>query len=217
MGGELVEGAVPADSSAGPADSASTSANPTPSSSPSPNQPDIESLVAALRSQCTLEEASRNLRGLLGNKKASEIGAIYADLEVTGSGGPAAKARALYEALFLGSEARLPALMDKFKLVLKACAPDEDAMAQACQLLALEHFVGVTEPHRIKETPFALKVLFEFGIIDEEVIEGWADSQKAGQKLLGIPAEVGKQVREAAEPFLTWLAEAESSEEDEDD
>lgn len=88
-------------------------------------------------------------------------------------------------------------------------------MAQALQLIALEHLVGVAEPVRTKEISFALKILFEYDIVHEEVIEGWAASTKASTKLLGVPTDVAKAVREAAKPFLTWLEEAESEEEDE--
>lgn len=72
-------------------------------------------------------------------------------------GGPPARARVLYDALFRGKEGKLQQLFEKHKFLLKACAPEGDDMAHASQLLALEWLVGVAEPERIKETPFAMK------------------------------------------------------------
>jgi translation initiation factor 5 len=49
--------------------------------------------------------------------------------------------------------------------------------------------------------------------VSEDVVTKWGS--KASKKYVDV--SVSKKIRKAAEPFLTWLAEAESDEDDDDD
>eukprot|EP00889_Picochlorum_renovo_P001912 jgi/Picre1/28942/NNA_004336.t1 len=62
---------------------------------------------------------------------------------------------------------------------------------------------------RMKEIPFILKYLFEEDIIDEEIIIGWHHKANAGA-VLGVSPEDAKAIRDAAQPIVQWLEEAET-------
>ena len=58
-----------------------------------------------------------------------------------------------------------------------------------------------------------LQLYYVADLVSEEVVTKWGS--KASKKYVDL--STSKKVRKAAEPFLTWLAEAEEEESDEDD
>lgn len=75
----------------------------------------------------------------------------------------------------------------------------------------VERFIGLRgreNPDIYPQTPKILMVLYNEEIVTEEVITKWGT--KASKKYIDLPTS--KKVRKSAEPFLTWLAEAESDE-----
>lgn len=58
-----------------------------------------------------------------------------------------------------------------------------------------------------------LQLYYHHDLISEEVVTKWGS--KASKKYTDI--STSKKVRKAAEPFLTWLAEADSEEESSDE
>jgi len=74
-----------------------------------------------------------------------------------------------------------------------------------------ERFIGKDHPELIKVVPTVLMTYYDEDLITEEVVIKWGS--KASKKY--VDTATSKKVRKAAEPFLTWLAEAESEDEDE--
>jgi translation initiation factor 5 len=54
--------------------------------------------------------------------------------------------------------------------------------------------------------------LYQEDLIDEETLQKWGT--RASKKYVDLATS--KKVRKAAEPFLTWLAEAQSDDEDDE-
>ena len=65
------------------------------------------------------------------------------------------------------------------------------------------------------QTPKALKLLYDEDVVDEEFLQAWYAKPNAA-KVLEVPEEAAAAVRKAAQPFITWLEEAEEDESDEE-
>lgn len=75
----------------------------------------------------------------------------------------------------------------------------------------IERVIGKDHPELTAHASKILMVFYEHDLITEEVVAKWG--AKPSKKY--VDKETSKKIRKAAEPFLTWLAEAESDEESE--
>ena len=79
-----------------------------------------------------------------------------------------------------------------------------------------ERFVGINgkdKPELYTQLVKILQLYYHFDLVSEEVVTKWG--AKASKKYIDLATS--KKVRKAAEPFLTWLAEASEEEDDSDD
>ena len=75
-----------------------------------------------------------------------------------------------------------------------------------------ERFVGNDHPELIPQVPKILLSYFQEDLISETVLKNWGS--KASGKYVDIATS--KKVRKSAEPFLEWLENAESDDEDDE-
>lgn len=79
-----------------------------------------------------------------------------------------------------------------------------------------ERFVGLNgkdKPELYSQLVKILQLYYHFDLVSEEVVTKWG--AKASKKYVDLATS--KKVRKAAEPFLTWLAEASEEEDDDSD
>ena len=69
---------------------------------------------------------------------------------------------------------------------------------------------------RAIQAPHALKEMYELDLIDEDIITAWAGKADAG-RILGVPADAAKSLREKVAPVVEWLAEDDEDDDDDDD
>lgn len=143
---------------------------------------------------------------------AAELEAVVKDVP----GGPAARMKALFEALFcdLPEGEKLATAVTAKAAFLEPWA--SDAAGQLAQLVALEHLLGVTLRARVKEAPLVLKAMYDADLAEEDLILAWYNKPSAGI-VVGVPGDAAQEVRAAAKPFADWLEEEDDSEDDSDE
>lgn len=158
-----------------------------------------------------LEPEERVRKFIDTGKPALELLELLGDLEIPG--GLVGKMKVFYAALLGGREGKVAdriAPLDKYVLALK-----QDDTHQACNLIALEHYVTTVEPEYMSEMPFLLKMLYEEDLVEDHVIVQWGGAAKAAKKY-GVDVDSAAKVRESCEKVLEWLDE-DSDEEDEEE
>ena len=76
-----------------------------------------------------------------------------------------------------------------------------------------ERFIGNEHLELISHVPKILLAYYQEDLVSEAVLKNWGC--KASKKYVDI--STSKKVRKSAEPFLEWLENAESDDEEEDD
>jgi len=76
-----------------------------------------------------------------------------------------------------------------------------------------ERFVGKEHPKLVPQVPQILMACYQEDLITEAVLKNWGS--KASKKYVDLATS--KKVRQAAQPFLGWLENAESDEEEEEE
>jgi translation initiation factor 5 len=76
-----------------------------------------------------------------------------------------------------------------------------------------ERFVGVEKPALISQVPAILAKYYEHDLLSEDAIKKWGS--KASKRYVDLATS--KKVRKSAEPFMEWLENAESDEEESDE
>jgi len=97
------------------------------------------------------------------------------------------------------------------RLMLRFC--HENQKAQKYLMGGIEKTIETFKDTFLAKTGGILKAFFDHDILDEEVITEWG--KKVSKKY--VSKDLSEQIHKKAEPFLTWLKEAEEESEDEDD
>ena len=75
----------------------------------------------------------------------------------------------------------------------------------------IERFVGKEHPKLISQVPKILLAFYQEDLISEAVLKNWGS--RASKKYVDLATS--KKVRKSAEPFLEWLENADSEDEEE--
>jgi len=93
----------------------------------------------------------------------------------------------------------------------------DDLKAQKYLIGGVEQVIGLHKDVLLPKVPNIFKIMYDMDILEEKVLLEWGG--KVSKKY--VSKELSQEIHTKAEPFLTWLKEAEeeeeSSEEDEDD
>ncbi|GAA5833474.1 hypothetical protein JCM11251_003505 [Rhodosporidiobolus azoricus] len=145
-----------------------------------------------------LEEEGKEVTNGEIFKRSQEVGKAYKVLA------------SLVPALFTAEV--LKELPGRLPLLAKMTTNDKEAKAL---LGGFERLFGSDEliDQREQLVPKALLQLFEADVLEEEFLLDWGAHVSSKY----VAKDVSKKVRKAAEPFLSWLKEAESEEESDDE
>ncbi|KAK9457992.1 domain found in IF2B/IF5-domain-containing protein [Dipodascopsis uninucleata] len=101
----------------------------------------------------------------------------------------------------------LAQIKDRAPLIKKLMASENHEKAF---LGGTERFIGLERQELIPAIPKILHQYYNYDLVSEETILKWGS--RASKKY--VEKDISKRVRKAAQPFLTWLEEAESEEEE---
>lgn len=84
---------------------------------------------------------------------------------------------------------------------------------QKSLLGGIERLVGLTFPSLLPKVPMILKMLYDKDLIEENVVLKWG--AKPSKRY--VDKEISRKIKKLAQPFLTWLEEAEEESSDEEE
>ena len=116
----------------------------------------------------------------------------------------------LLEALFDEDEAVPPQIKAKKDYLAAAC-PDADS--QRALLCAFERYVTETATSGFKAFSLILNQLYEFDLIEEDVIKAWNEDVSAAASV-DVESKVSQAVRKQAAKFIEWLDESDDEDSD---
>mmetsp|Transcript_4056 Transcript_4056/g.10335 ORF Transcript_4056/g.10335 Transcript_4056/m.10335 type:complete len:402 (-) Transcript_4056:238-1443(-) len=120
----------------------------------------------------------------------------------------------VFEAVFdedILKDEQVKASAKLFARLQKLCSKPKTA--QQVILVCVERLVGeLHEEALLKKCPHVLKAFYEYDLLEEEQLVHWSE-----KKSKTVNRDISKKVKKAAEPFITWLKEAEEGEDDDDD
>lgn len=105
----------------------------------------------------------------------------------------------------------------KHKDVLEALSPSD--IQQRHLIAAMEWFCGTRYPQLLKYFPVVLKMLYEEELLEEDTLLMWAADFARNEftaEASMISLDTLEHLKQAAQPFITWLQEAEEEEEEEE-
>lgn len=88
-----------------------------------------------------------------------------------------------------------------------------DKKAQRYLMGGIEQIIALHKELLMSKVPGVLKLLYDLDILSEQAVIDWSD--KVSKKY--VSKELSQEIHKNAEPFITWLKEAESEDSDSDD
>jgi translation initiation factor 5 len=179
------------------------------------SQATVDAIMASAKSENKMESPVTLLKIFLTTKPNCSVDEITGELrrlELSRGLDEPQKIKVLLEAIIDVSEVKkVPAQFKKHSKLLGKVAKDNNT--STILIGCIEDLVGVVEPKLLKWVPVILQALYEEDVLDEDVILAWHESPPESSWL--VNKEVATSVREKALPFITWLKEAESDDDEE--
>jgi translation initiation factor 5 len=116
----------------------------------------------------------------------------------------------LLEAIFDEDEPIPPQIKEKKDYIAAACS---DAKSQRALLCGLERYVTETGTSGFKAFSLILNQLYEFDLVEEDVIKAWNEDVSAASGI-EVEPKVAQAVRKQAKKFIDWLDESEDEDSD---